>query len=184
MIALALGVLVTAGSAKAQSVGIELSDPVVTQVPTDSPRTEVRIDILGNIPLDCRVSFGASSATVNLTATRTASVPVNLRCNAPFRLSGRATNGALRSTEEAGRPSVRNRLNYFVRWPNMLNWSGDQLGSELSAQGESWANGVATLSAAPTDPQNGIFTVEWEDPRNLLAGTYSETFTVEVELLN
>jgi hypothetical protein len=184
MFVFALGGLVTAGSAKAQSVGIDLSEPLVTEVPTDAPRTEARINLVGNIPLDCRVSFGASSTTVNLTATRTVSLPVNLRCNAPFRLSGRAANGALRSTAETGPPSIRNRLNYLVRWPNMLNWSGGQLGSELSAQGESWASGVTTLSAAPTDPQNGIFTVEWEDPRNLLAGTYSETFTVEVELLN
>jgi hypothetical protein len=180
---LGLGAL-SASPGFAQSVGITDSTPQMQEAPVDPPSDQVIFRITGTNPLDCGVAFGATGLQVDLTASRSVDVPVAVRCNLPFRIRGQAANGALVDRAGAGARTMRNSLAYRVEWPQMMNWSGGVLGEQLSSDGAAWAAGVSSLSGAPIAPQDGTFKIVWDDPRELAAGTYDETFTVEVEVVN
>lgn len=146
--------------------------------------TEAAILIRATNPLQCSVVFAESSATVDLTRERAYEVGVRLNCNAPFRITGRAANGALRNIDAYAPGDPRTFLPYTVAWPAMVGNGGQPIAPQFTAPGENWARGVDYASGTSVVGQSGAMRVEWRQPGQLLAGTYSETFTVELEAID
>ncbi|WP_334654849.1 hypothetical protein [Sphingomonas panaciterrae] len=145
---------------------------------------EVALLIRGDNPLQCGIVFDEATASVDLTARRSYEVGVRMNCNAPFRMTGRATNGALRNVQSFSPGDRRTYLDYSIAWPAMVTNGGQALAPQFSGPGNNWARGVNYSSGTSVVQQSGQMRIEWERPGELLAGTYTETFTVELEPIN
>lgn len=146
--------------------------------------SEIAILLRADVPLECAVIFDESSASVDLTTTRAYQVGVRVNCNAPFRMTGRARNGALRNTSAFSANNPRTFLPYTVRWPAMVTNDGDAIAPQFTASGESWARGVEFVSSTAVIKQIGALQIEWPRPNDLVAGEYTETFVVELEAVD
>ena len=167
-----------------QAVQPDQLPPVEDDYLSRSNGSEIAILLRADVPLECAVIFDETSASVDLTTTRAYQVGVRVNCNAPFRMTGRARNGALRNTAAFSANNPRTFLPYTVRWPAMVTNGGEAIAPQFTGSGESWARGVEFVSSTAVIKQIGALQIEWPRPNDLVAGQYTETFVVELEAVD
>lgn len=178
-----LGCLLAIASASAQAQVVEqtvLQPRDQTYFERDFGK-EAAIAIRAVNSLQCSVIFDQASANVNLVSSRVEEVGVSLNCNMPFRLKATAANGALRHTELYQSGNARSYLPYSVSWPSMVSNGGEPVAANFSAAGAQWAGGLDFVSGTSVIDQHGGMRINWGSARELLAGNYRETFTIEME---
>jgi hypothetical protein len=140
------------------------------------------IEIGGAEPVLCGALFDQPSATVDLTATASHEVGVEVSCNARFRLSARSSFGELRHESAYMAADQRSLVPYDVAWPgNLLDSNGSPIAPGFTASGAQWAAGISATSAPTRLTQSGRMRISWRTPTNVLAGGYRDIFFLDIE---
>jgi hypothetical protein len=154
------------------------SASAVTPTPT---QTTGPIQIGGTEPLICSAAFDQPTITVNLVENTSQNVGVSIQCNTRFRLDAKSQFGVLRNETQyvAGDPLTF--VPYSVVWPTgVVNSFGTPIAPAFTDTGANWAAGLSATSAPTREVQHGQMNVQWGAAPQVLAGTYVDTFTLNI----
>jgi len=154
---------------------------VAAPAPSSPARSTGPIEVSGTEAVICSAAFDESVLSVNLAEKSSQSVGVLIECNARFRLAARSRFGVLEheTLYAAGDPLTF--VPYTVVWPaTLINSLGVTIAPEFTAAGPAWAAGLQVTSAPTRGAQRGVVTIRWGPTPQVIAGTYVDTFALDI----
>jgi hypothetical protein len=144
----------------------------------------VSIELEGEIEPKCGLDAMADYLELGeIGSVGSKSASFSISCNAPFSYSLHSQEGGLRNTATAPSSSFISLLPYLVGVDIPTN-TGSIADECMSSSLQSSPSGCAhsTSGNGVSINQTGSLTISWSVPEELMAGSYTDTLTINVEI--